>query len=807
MADTKTQETEMVRFLRRHDHVYEAAPPTWDEGLPLANGSMGTVVWGDGNPLNFTMGCCELWDLREPKFNDPRFSYANFKKLFRQGRIEETRNLFDFRLTEIAPTRLPGPRMELSFGSAPTAYEARLNLATATAAGRISFGKKAANWEAYVASDRDLLVVRVLAGNHPRPKLRARLDHLSPAAQAEMKRRSMPPSEQGRQGSVSWLYQPIPENGGCLLAWREIAQEGNGALFLVTLKKGEDRATLLDAASEFLRDAAASLPAIRRNHVNYWRGYWGKSWLTIPDRRLESLYYAEIYKFGCCSKPGKFAIALQGPWNVDGDMPDWQGEYACDLNVQLSYWPAYASNRLEYTEPLHAWVNHILPRLREEGRKFLGRDVPFGPCASALNGERIYGWVTCEQWPGSGPWLAWHFWLYYLYSRDEEFLKSTAYPVMREFMNMYSVILEKGKDGRYHVPLSTSPEYSHDGPGAWGKDTACDLALVRALGEALIYCVKRFGLADADSRRWADILAHLAPYPSAATGTPGLAARWEKMRNKIGMPNDPWLVELPARTLYVMHNVPYYCSHPHLTHLLALYPLGLLSIEGGDEEKAVVLDSIQNLWHFGMGRWAGQNIGWASCLASRARMPEMALHMLQEYADHFITRNTFNVNGDYRLTGASAYTLRTVTLESGFAYAGAVMEMLLQGWGGKIRVFTGVPTEWRNVSFRDLRAEGAFLVSAARQQGETRWVRIQSEKGLPCTLVNPFPCQPVVLEDTTSRKRRLLRGDLLKFSTKAGHSYLLYYNAPAKRDMQMTPAPAPRLRENPYGVKALDSAS
>lgn len=62
--------------------------------------------------------------------------------------------------------------------------------------------------------------------------------------------------------------------------------------------------------------------------------------------------------------------------------------------------------------------------------------------------------------------------------------------------------------------------------------------------------------------------------------------------------------------------------------------------------------------------------------------------------------------------------------------------MLLQSWGDKIRVFPAIPQDWMNVGFEHLRAEGAFLVSASRQDGVTKWVRIKSLAGEPC-LVKP----------------------------------------------------------------------
>ena len=72
------------------------------------------------------------------------------------------------------------------------------------------------------------------------------------------------------------------------------------------------------------------------------------------------------------------------------------------------------------------------------------------------------------------------------------------------------------------------------------------------------------------------------------------------------------------------------------------------------------------------------------------------------------------------------------TFESPISAARSVLDMLIQSWGGTIRVFPACPSQWQDVAFHDLRAEGAFLVSAVRKAGKTQWVRIKSLAGEPC---------------------------------------------------------------------------
>ncbi len=88
--------------------------------------------------------------------------------------------------------------------------------------------------------------------------------------------------------------------------------------------------------------------------------------------------------------------------------------------------------------------------------------------------------------------------------------------------------------------------------------------------------------------------------------------------------------------------------------------------------------------------------------------------------------------------GYSSFRYRPFTLEGNFAAAAGLQEMLLQSYSGTVRLFPAVPESWRDVSFKGLRAEGAFVVSAVRREGLIRSVEIAAEAGGPLRLENPF---------------------------------------------------------------------
>ena len=166
-------------------------------------------------------------------------------------------------------------------------------------------------------------------------------------------------------------------------------------------------------------------------------------------------------------------------------------------------------------------------------------------------------------------------------------------------------------------------------------------------------------------------------------------------------------------------DVPFSRSHRHYSHLLMFYPLYLLNAEQNGS-KELMEKSVEH-WHSLPGNILGYTYTGASSLYAAFGEGDKALE---------------------KLNGLFARTLRpnTMYMESGpvietpLSGAQCIHDMLLQSWGGKIRVFPAVPSQWKDVQFKDLRTEGAFLVSAVRKGGKTSFIRIKSLAGEPCIL-------------------------------------------------------------------------
>jgi alpha-L-fucosidase 2 len=165
--------------------------------------------------------------------------------------------------------------------------------------------------------------------------------------------------------------------------------------------------------------------------------------------------------------------------------------------------------------------------------------------------------------------------------------------------------------------------------------------------------------------------------------------------------------------------------------------LGLLNVEDSSE-KVIIDNSLKHIEKLGTRQWVGYSFAWIASMYARAQNGDSAAANLKKFATNFVSSNSFHLNGDQKGGQYSDFTYRPFTLEGNFAFAQGIHEMLLQSHKDFIEVFPAIPKEWKNVSFKTLRAEGAFLISAKKENGAAMEVKIRSEVGGILRIKLPF---------------------------------------------------------------------
>jgi alpha-L-fucosidase 2 len=517
------------------------------------------------------------------------------------------------------------------------------------------------------------------------------------------------------------------------------------------------------------------------DHIARWRQYWSQSFLSIPDSRMENLFYLQIYYLGSASNPNKhWPMSLQAPWTNDAYPPPWQGRPHFDLNVQLNYMLTYTANHLDNLDSLTEWLWKSLPSFRRQGKMF-GWDGPWLGAATVPNTTiSLMGDDAQTYWAGNGAWVAYLFWLRYLYSKDESFLRERAYPVMREFMNTYLGIIERQKDGMFHVPWSCSPEFFPRNSPPWGPDGTADLGLIRVLSGALLEAARLLNIDDPDSNKYHEVLEHLAPLPQGEEG------------------------------LHIWRGQPYDRLHRHLTHLMPIWPLYQINVDGGLDQRRLIerslatirkyqtAESMGNVEYPGGSDWTSWSSTMQATFYALTGNGNASLRILEPIANRFFTPIGFGTLGHYRRGSAKD----AFELDCGFQFATTLMEMLLQSWGMKIRVFPAMPDSWRNASFCRLRAQGGFLVSSRLQSGKVKYIFVTSTHGGWCRILNPFG-ESVRVSTQGGGAERILAGPVIEFPTRRGSTYMLLPISVDAGEADLEPYLPPRspAEQNRYGVR------
>lgn len=205
-----------------------------------------------------------------------------------------------------------------------------------------------------------------------------------------------------------------------------------------------------------------------------------------------------------------------------------------------------------------------------------------------------------------------------------------------------------------------------------------------------------------------------------------------------------------------------------------VYPLRDITPEKPEDRDLIVLSL--NHWHSFKAGLAGYSATGGSCMAALLGDGDRALEFLNRLKK-FLHANTF-----YSEAGGLP------VIETPLHGATAIQEMLLQSWGGRLRVFPAVPTEWPAVQFHQLRGEGAYLISARREQGSTKWAVVQAEAG-GSVEVDP---QMAAAQWTTSRNVTVKdAGDgIYQIETPPGGWVVFYPKGQTRPDIAVTPVPS-----------------
>lgn len=680
----------------------------WDEAIPLGNGRIGSLIWGEPSALRFSLDRTDIWDLSTPLHTTrDDFTYAHLVKLAKEGNTKEIRELFDAPYNHPTPTKLPVGKLIFHFHNMEQIIS-ELDFETAQARLCIRGEKREIHLDSICHAVSKTGMIRIdenaelfsvelesprFGNEKEKEEVRYNPDERE-ISQGGLERLHYPAAVHGKEDgapSFFWFTQKVDDSFsyGIIAGILKKSEETFVFYRIITSNDGEN--WLEDAKNQLRKELELGYEENVRSHKAWWRKYWNQSKVILPDPFFEKNWYLTNYLFASCSRKGCYPMPLQGVWTADdGTLPPWKGDYHHDLNTQLSYTHFYKANHLEEGESFLDFLWDSRKAAEKFAEKFYGTKGICLPGVMTIDGQPLGGWPMYSLSPVHQIWLCQSFELYYRYTDDLEFLKERAWIYFEETAQCITELLEEGEDGYYYLPVSSSPEIHDDEKESWvTPNSNYDLALLRYLYQTLV--------------DFSEILEN------------GQREKWEMILRKL-----PNLAVNEKHVLMLSPNESLKESHRHLSNAMAICPLHLYRYES-EEEKKIIDAVIEDYEFLGTGMWVGFSFAWMSHLYAIQRNGEGAYDRLRIFWESFCSVNGFHLNGDYKKRGYTTFHYRPFTLEANMYAADALQEMLFQMQDGVMDLFPAIPEIWKEkeVAFEHFRGEKGLLVSAkTRKDGK-----------------------------------------------------------------------------------------
>ncbi|MGW5266957.1 glycosyl hydrolase family 95 catalytic domain-containing protein [Microbispora sp. NPDC004025] len=705
----------------------ESAGTEWLRALPIGNGRLGAMVFGNVDTERLQLNEDTIWAGGPYDQSNTRGAGAlgQIRQLVFQNQWSQAQSLIDQNMlgnpsAQLAYQTVGNLRLAIGSNSGVSEYNRFLDLTTATTT--VSYLQNGVRYrrEVLASAPDQVIAVRLTADRAGSITFSATFD--SP----QRTTRSSPDGTTVALDGVSGDQRGLAGKVRFLALARAVAQGGSVSSSGGTLQvRGADSVTLLisigssyvnykDVSGDYQGIARRHLDAaddrsyddLRARHVADYQRLFGRTTLDLgrtsaadqpTDVRIaqhsgtnDPQFSALLFQFGrylliSSSRPGTQPANLQGIWN-DSLTPSWDSKYTLNANLPMNYWPADTTNLAECYEPVFRMINDLtVTGARTARAQYNAGGWVTHHNTDGWRGSSVVDGALWGMWQTGGAWLSTMIWDHYQFTGDVEFLRQ-YYPAMKGAAQFFLETLVREPSLGYLVTNpSNSPELPHHSGVSVCAGPTMDNQILRDLFNG---CAKASQVLNVDADFRTQVLTARDRLPPMKVGSRGNIQEWLY----------DWVETEP--------------NHRHISHLYGLHPSNQITKRGTPSLYTAARRTLELRGDDGTG-WS---LAWKINYWARMEEGDKARSLigLLVRTDR-LAPNMFDLHPPFQIDG-------------NFGATSGIAEMLLQSHNGELHVLPAVPSAWPSGKVQGLRGRGGYTVDATWSSGGSTEILVRFDR-------------------------------------------------------------------------------
>ena len=721
---------------KNHTLWYTQPARLWTDALPIGNGRMGAMVYGDYTSERIQINEESLWSgCKTESDADARSSLKTIQQLLLDGKIVEAAKLAEESLKSDPLTirsYQPVGDIIIDYPNPPRRrnanqdlnYQRKLNLETGIASSTFVVDGVKYTQEVFASSVDDIIAVRIKADQPGKLTFKLSLTRgqdaiVIPSGDNELTMKGQVVDLPRAGSSPAGIYmkfaaQVIGQNkGGKLTTVNNsmFVENADEVVFYFTAATdynlslmNYDRSIdpVQKCASILSKVKAVPYETVMNKHVADHSAMFNRVSFDLyddtanaglpTDKRMDAykqdsndkgfpillFQYGRYMLMGSSRSPGILPATLQGIWNQEFDAP-WGSDFHTNINIQMNYWSAEVCNLSETFIPFNNLINALRVPGRVTAQKtYNSTGWTTNHLTDVYGRTAISDGVEWGAYPMGGSWLVLHQWEHYQFTKDLNYLRTDAYPSMKEAADFVLNFIIKDKNGKWVTAPSNSPENSYRLPSGetfmltYGATK--DIQLIREFFNA---CIKAGNLLGEDKKYIARLQSVINDLPPTKVSKRyGIIQEWIEDYEEV----EP--------------------GHRHISSLFGLYP-GTEITSANKPLFDAAAETIRRRHEYamkGQGISRGWTKAWQINFFSRLENGEAAWQKVIELGRDRSLVNLFNNNTPFQIDG-------NLGLTAGIA------EMLIQSHQGNIHMLPAIPQAWDKGEVKGLKARGNITVN------------------------------------------------------------------------------------------------